>query len=380
MPFYKLLDQVVNSTWYHAALVRLTILGLSACLVLAAPWFSVLIESVVTQPNSLVAQLVWLLDLAANWQSLASLTAAIAGVLWFFRCLCAPRRVGFWHWVPLVFLPLAILPLFGLGAAVPGPPVADAPREAIDSTAGLASDTTAAKLRVAHINLHFTNTDPTALERWLVDMPVDVLVIHELSPDVQLNAKVFAHLPHRALYPSDNPFGVGVLSRFPIRLANEQVGLSGAAKSANAPAFRPQRLAGSSLRIEVTSPTGNFRISAVHPIPPLSPELRASRDELLFMEADWLAGGWAIGVPGLLVGDFNATVWTTAFRRLAPLGLRRVCGLAATWPAVTSQSIGLGIGIDHILATDGWLLNDCGTGPKVGSDHLPIWASLRRKP
>jgi endonuclease/exonuclease/phosphatase (EEP) superfamily protein YafD len=75
-----------------------------------------------------------------------------------------------------------------------------------------------------------------------------------------------------------------------------------------------------------------------------------------------------------VVGDLNATPWSSAFAGLAECGLRRAGSLRPTWPSLGGGWIG--IPIDHVLASRHWRVRDAGLGPGLGSDHRPLLARL----
>ncbi|MDA0275619.1 MAG: hypothetical protein O3A06_12010 [Proteobacteria bacterium] len=53
---------------------------------------------------------------------------------------------------------------------------------------------------------------------------------------------------------------------------------------------------------------------------------------------------------------------------------RRASGLAPTWPASAAGL--MGVPIDHLLVTCQWRVVAGRAGPNLGSDHLPVLATL----
>ena len=81
--------------------------------------------------------------------------------------------------------------------------------------------------------------------------------------------------------------------------------------------------------------------------------------------------------PLVLAGDLNTSPWSNAFRKLrAVAGLAPASTLMPTWPAwpVALPQVAL----DHIFVSPELAVAAAGTGPAVGSDHLPVWAQLER--
>lgn len=86
-------------------------------------------------------------------------------------------------------------------------------------------------------------------------------------------------------------------------------------------------------------------------------------------------------VPGPLIvgGDFNGASWArnpSAVKRLARL--RSEPGLHPSWPALAYAGLDvpalLRLPIDHVFTRDGPVVVEAGTGPALGSDHLPLVA------
>jgi hypothetical protein len=86
-----------------------------------------------------------------------------------------------------------------------------------------------------------------------------------------------------------------------------------------------------------------------------------------------------IDAPLVLTGALSTSPWSSAFRRLkAATGLVSARVLMPSWPAwplALPQ-----VALDHILVSPDIAVAAAGTGPAVGSDHLPVWAQLRHRP
>ena len=100
-----------------------------------------------------------------------------------------------------------------------------------------------------------------------------------------------------------------------------------------------------------------------------------ARDAVLHASGHWSA---AQTVPHFIIGDFNATPWSTAFRDMQSAGglvnSQVGFGHSPTWPA------GLGmIPIDHLLHSDSLITVDRQIGKARGSDHKPLIVTLGRR-
>ncbi len=268
----------------------------------------------------------WLIDLAAHWQLLYS-------PLWLALCLLCAIRSRRW----LLLTPFALLPLWSASARLPS------------------SDGGATALVVVAANVHAGNRDPSPLIAWLRAQPADVVAISELSAPY---AEALSHAlgddyRYRELHPRQSPFGIGIVSRLPLRNA-ARIDDTGGVQT---------------LLVDVDVNGRPARIAAAHPMPPLAPEWHGKRDGLL-ASIPMQAGP----LPSIVAGDLNATPWSTALIGAERQGLLRTAGFAPTWPG--SGRGALGIPIDHVLASRHWRRGLTSRGPDIGSDHLPIRVAL----
>lgn len=308
------------------ALVRrarwlLPLLIVALLLPLASPWL-----------HGRGGRIAWLLDLAVHWQGLYAL------ILLPVVLLCG--------WRDRRFLPvglLVLLPWWTAGSRLP--PTTETSRHA--------------SFQVISANVHLRTMSPERLIAWTRESPADVLVLIEVSPAYARALAGWPDYPHRVVEPGDDPFGIAVLSRHPF--ASQAI-------------LRDARGI-ASIDVDLDTPNGCVALRAMHPMPPISPEDKVTRDRFLAASVDALA---ARGRPALVAGDFNATPWSSGFVRVMAAGWQRATGLAPTWPT-RGQGV-VGIAIDHIVASPHWRRVDSARGPDLGSDHYPVRAMLARAP
>ena len=276
----------------------------------------------------------WLFDLASHWQWLYLNGLVLASGITSLN----DRRHALW---------LLAVPLLWFTASDPAP---DAGQEDLAGSQILS---------VATANVHLGNPDPAPLLRWLAAARPDVVMLNEVSPDYAQKLAALKGYPYRHFTPRHDPFGLAILSRFPLSqsqtIANEDgIGRIDARLDWNG------------------QPVG---LTAWHPMPPISKRDHMQRNQQLQALAQ---AARASGRPAIVAGDLNATPWSNAFGRLDQAGLRRASGLAPTWPAAGRGWFG--IPIDHVLVTPQWRVADRAIGPDLGSDHLPVMVRLALRP
>ncbi len=268
----------------------------------------------------------WPLDLAVHWQWLYALLLA---------CTCLANAFSRRRW--LLLLPACALPLLTASEALP--------------TASGGTPT----LRIAFANVHVSNRDPGPLLAWLQREPVDVLAIGELSPAFAdaLQREAPAALRHRTFHPRQTPWGLGLLSRHPLRDVRVLTARDGIPR----------------LEAWIDVHGTAVQIVVLHPRPPMSPAMLRDRDQTIRSVAQV-----AHRDARIVLGDLNASPWSPPMRDAASAGLLRATGLSATWRA--TWRLRPGIPIDHVLASPHWLVGRSARGPAVGSDHRPVRAEL----
>jgi endonuclease/exonuclease/phosphatase (EEP) superfamily protein YafD len=212
------------------------------------------------------------------------------------------------------------------------------------------------RLSVLAINAGHANVGPGRLERYLAMAPADVVVLSQLGPGSEpMLDRLRQVYPYRARCAEQPPCPLALLSRSAFAAAG-----SGRVPP-DLPAFVWARLPGA------------LTVIATHLDPPmLDPWLHQAQSAALAQFVRRIDGSV------ILAGSLNTSPWSNAFRSLrSAADLSPASVLTPTWPAwpVALPQIAL----DHIFVSSDLGVAAAGTGPAVGSDHLPVWARLERR-
>ena len=177
---------------------------------------------------------------------------------------------------------------------------------------------------------------------------------------------------HPALYIEAERYGDAILSRLPSRLVRAGP-LPGLVRR---PGLEPR----GALWVEIEVGPTRLQVVNTH-LGLLGPERIAQAEALL--GGQWL-GDPACRAPTVLLGDFNATGWTRAYRRLTRCltdarrvatrkeGRRGGASFPSRFPLLRLDRVfvGAGVSVERLAVVDGPLT-------RLASDHLPVLADLK---
>ena len=280
----------------------------------------------------------WLLELPGHFR--AHLSVAMSGIVIAFAVLRAWRHMVFATAVTaLVVAPVAAL-WVPPGQPDPRPPA----------------------LRALSLNVSFYSRNYDEVLTLIEETSPDVVGLVEINTRwMEELASIDARYKHRVVYARPRGSGVALLSRFPFREAEVRE-FSGTQR----------RYAIGTLDVD-----GEPLVLAVaHAASPLGGKASAAaRNGQLATLADIRMEFADREV--LLMGDFNTSPWSLAFRRLLDgSGLRDAAqgfGYRPTWPA---ERPWLGIPIDHHVVSDGIVVQSFSVMGPTGSDHLAVYTEL----
>ncbi len=214
-------------------------------------------------------------------------------------------------------------------------------------------------IKIISFNLNQHNLDSAPTLDFLRRENADVVIVTEAT---ETWLKAFEQLsdlyPHRFYAPphwgpGDKPHMVGLLSK----LAWVETGVMRSDMTS--------RAFGVWARFPAASPS--LTVSGVHLMNPLyhPAEHQKAEAEKLASTLRRFQG------PVVVAGDFNMTPFSIRYGNLLrDTGLRRAGGgLNPTWPSLLAP---LGLALDHVLVGRGVKNATLRSGPRLGSDHLPI--------
>ena len=216
------------------------------------------------------------------------------------------------------------------------------------------------QFKIVQLNLLSSNKEYQRVIELIEKEAPDIFIALEVNKNWQkVLDKLEGQYPEKIIISRNDNFGIALLSRLPMRAIKEKF-------------WGYMQLPSIHASLEKNGHT--FDIVATHPLPPMNASFYQYRNhqlEEMTSELQTLNG------PLIIAGDFNLTMWSSDYHIFDPLKLHNVrqgFGLLPTWPAKLSS---VGIPIDHILFSKEFIVSHAYTGPNVGSDHLPLIATIQ---
>jgi len=212
------------------------------------------------------------------------------------------------------------------------------------------------RLRLLYANVLSTNRDHERVLELINSEQPDIIFLQEITPHwLEALQALQADYPFDYSVPREDNFGIAVWSRLP---------LSAASHIDSPPLGYPTILASTTIGgVEIT-------FISTHPMIPLGGANFAARNQQ-FLAVSELAAQTRGEV--ILLGDLNASIWDRHYLNFEDAtGLknaRRGYGILPTWPTFMPPAM---IPIDHVLVSERVGIADIRTGPRIGSDHLPL--------
>jgi endonuclease/exonuclease/phosphatase (EEP) superfamily protein YafD len=223
----------------------------------------------------------------------------------------------------------------------------------------------APRLTVLSANVWNFNTQHERLLDLIAARDPDVVVVVEATEEwTRALEAIEDAYPYSEMHTRPDPFGIAVYSKRPLEGA--RLVTYGSAGTVTIVA-----------RVRLGSEA--VTLVATHPVPPRNARNWQRRNEQLEAIA---AARAEFGERVLVAGDFNASPFSPCMKRFVssmatPQARLRYAskgyGVKATWPTFNRL---LFTPLDHILVTDNLVVTDFRAGPYIGSDHLPVQATI----
>lgn len=215
------------------------------------------------------------------------------------------------------------------------------------------------RLKILVSNVYYSNRKFDRLQRLVAEEDPDVVGLVEVSERwLKKLTPLRERYPFHFEVPDESHVGLALYSRLSI---------------AGARAIRIGDGSSPAIAATLNTAGGDVDILLVHPASPIDAEAIRRRNAQIRALAQHVRD---TGRPTVLAGDLNITMWNAGYRPLEDIArmhnARAGHGIGPTWPAMG----GLGVPIDHILATPDVSLRGFRVLRPVGSDHRPIAAEF----
>ncbi|MCP4901714.1 MAG: hypothetical protein GY906_32520 [bacterium] len=210
------------------------------------------------------------------------------------------------------------------------------------------------------MNVYTANTDFQATLNLVVELDPDMVVLEEVNAAwVGQLGQLKEAYPHSLVQEREDNFGIGVLSKFPLRGA-EILHLG----SAGVPTVKAEVELGSTV----------LTVIGTHPLPPVRSRYWRSRNEQLSGLSSLVQ---SVTSPVVVLGDLNTSPWSPHFQRLLnETNLQSAFtgrGFHPTWPTWNPVFY---IPLDHCLHSPDVCVLRAQVARAVASDHLPVYVVL----
>ncbi|MEZ4869045.1 MAG: endonuclease/exonuclease/phosphatase family protein [Caldilineaceae bacterium] len=221
--------------------------------------------------------------------------------------------------------------------------------------------TPATPLRVMALNISTSNAGYGQVIELIRERHPDLVFLSEVRQDLvdRLQTDLAESYPYLHAVPSRMTLGIAFLSRRPF-VDIQTVTMAG----------RGRRYLRAELEWEGTPVT----VVGIHPLPPFNGQWAAERNNEIARMGELAQ---QTTHPFILLGDLNASPWSSAMQQLlARSDLRYAMQGYGVWPSWRLAGPLLGAPLDYILVSPQWQVVNYLEAGDIHSDHIPIQADL----
>jgi endonuclease/exonuclease/phosphatase (EEP) superfamily protein YafD len=214
------------------------------------------------------------------------------------------------------------------------------------------------------LNLNAGNSNTEKVLRVIKKNNPDLLLLEEVTPQwAKALSGLSTNYPHQISEPQTDCFGIILLSKVPLKQGKiVDIGSTGVP----------------SIVAEAHFPLGTITVIGTHPLPPISANYSAKRNQLLAALPQLIKEQH---YPVLLMGDLNLSPWSPYFKQLLRdselKNSMKGFGFQPSWP---SRIHLLRIPLDHLLYSSEIRIHSRQIGENVGSDHFPLFVEFSIPP
>lgn len=232
-------------------------------------------------------------------------------------------------------------------------------------------------LTIASANVMWTNPRMEDVAKRLLEMDVEVLVVHEPITDLVGRIRKHGRYPYVYDASDDQAYGMALFSRYPLKDVDHhliEVDKLDTRREVQLHHHTQVRVLSATIHRRDGFPV---RLICAHPPSPLWPRLDAVRAAVFKRLGEAPA---AIDLPLVMAADLNLTASSHRWRELHAAGWRRGPGHHPNTWLDTRLPDGLwpllGLRIDHLLVGPGLAIGDERTVRIPGSDHAAIVGTI----
>ena len=224
------------------------------------------------------------------------------------------------------------------------------------------SDKAGGQIKVMQCNINNLNYAKDKIISTL-NCGADILCLQEIAPftnDLLSQKELKEAYPYRLLLIRSDSFGVGILSRYPLKDCQ----------------MHKTEQETVSIEATVVKDGQSIKVFSVHTLPPvLDDYFRCRNNEI----AQLAAGAANSKDPVLVLGDFNCASWSPHMKPIFAAQLKEVTALPKYAPQSWHVKLPppFRLPLDHIFVSKHFTVENFAFGSESGSDHRPMVATLK---